>query len=96
MAIRQVLGPDDVSILTNDVLLVTVDSNLIRRDLANWKLAIWITKSYNRVDKLGGSRTRLEVYSSIVNDLGALTVPADAEFRLGALLHCLLHELLYT
>lgn len=96
MAIRQVLGPDDVPILTNDILLVTVDSNLIRRDLANWKFAIWITKSYNRVDKLGGSWTHFEIYSSVVNDLGALTVPANAEFRLGALLHCLLDELLYA
>ena len=93
MTISQVLDLNNLPILAYIITRMAINADLIARHISNRQLLVRISKRHDRVDKLSRRRIRLQDLGGVVDDLGALTVAADAEFCVWALIAGLLDQL---
>lgn len=95
MTISQMRWQNNISILAYVVALVAYNIHLAAWYVSDWQLTIRIAKCNDRVDETGRRSVRFQDLGGVVRYLSALTVAAEDEFGLRALLHCVFDELKY-
>ena len=93
MAIRQMRLQDHIPIRTDIVAGMAIDANFARRNAAQRHFAVRITEQDDRVDEVCGGLVGGQECDTVVDDLAALAVAADAELGVWAFREGLFDEL---